>query len=625
LIAARLDTLAPDRKALLQDAAVLGKVFWTGALCIMGERRPDDVEAALHELSRKEFIRAARTSSMEGEREHGFWHMLVRDVAYGQIPRGARASKHVAAAEWIEERAGDRVEDLADVLAHHYVEALDLTSAAGGDVVDTTERAISFLGLAARRSAGLDPTRSAALHERALSLMPEGHPDRPSLQHRLGEVMKALITFDDALECFERASNGYRELGNEVAAADAQVSAIEARAYATASAIDRVRLAEVISVLEAAPPGPELVRAYSTWTRWDYTEGSPGDGVGWADKTLATGAALGLADDASALQVRGAVRFLAGDAAGLTDLRRSESLARERGDARGVGVVHNSIALVLTVSEGPGAALKELDVGIDRLRSAGHEALADSLGSSTRLEILYDLGRWEEIMQIAEAGLAATSSTRHPMKEMAMRFVLGHVLMWRGDPARAASVTDGLLAMALDYRETDTLLPTLDVLAHIAIGAGEPERCRELLHEIEAHPTIRECWNYLAYLPEIVRLALAVGDMDLARRLGASIPPATLDLHRIASEMVAAQLAEAGGDHDEAAKRYGAAERGWRTFSVPELAQALLGRGRCLVALNDPDAESTFRDARDVFASLDARRYLPEVDGLLERAMRQTS
>ena len=179
LIAARLDTLAPDRKALLQDAAVLGKVFWTGALCVMGGRRPDDVEAALHELSRKEFIRASRTSSMEGEREHGFWHMLVRDVAYGQIPRGARASKHVAAAEWIEERAGDRVEDLADVLAHHYVEALDLTSAAGGDVAATTERAISFLGLAARRSAGLDPTRSAGLYERALSLMPEGHPDRP--------------------------------------------------------------------------------------------------------------------------------------------------------------------------------------------------------------------------------------------------------------------------------------------------------------------------------------------------------------------------------------------------------------------------------------------------------------
>src|SRR5436190_3606185 len=38
LIAARLDTVAPDRKAILQDASVVGKVFWSGALAAMGGR-----------------------------------------------------------------------------------------------------------------------------------------------------------------------------------------------------------------------------------------------------------------------------------------------------------------------------------------------------------------------------------------------------------------------------------------------------------------------------------------------------------------------------------------------------------------------------------------------------------
>ncbi len=50
LIAARLDTLSADRKSLLQDAAVIGKVFWAGALARMGERDPRDVELALHEV-----------------------------------------------------------------------------------------------------------------------------------------------------------------------------------------------------------------------------------------------------------------------------------------------------------------------------------------------------------------------------------------------------------------------------------------------------------------------------------------------------------------------------------------------------------------------------------------------
>ena len=127
LIAARLDTLTPERKGLLQDAAVVGKVFWAGALAEMGGRDQREVELALHELARKELVRPARTSSMEGEAEYGFWHLLVRDVAYSQIPRAARATRHRAAAVWLERKAGERAEDLADVLAYHYTQALELT------------------------------------------------------------------------------------------------------------------------------------------------------------------------------------------------------------------------------------------------------------------------------------------------------------------------------------------------------------------------------------------------------------------------------------------------------------------------------------------------------------------
>ena len=91
LIAARLDALPAEEKALLQDAAVMGKVFWSGALAQDG-----DPTERLHALERKEFIRRERRSSVAGEGEFGFRHALVRDVAYGQIPRADRAAKHVA-------------------------------------------------------------------------------------------------------------------------------------------------------------------------------------------------------------------------------------------------------------------------------------------------------------------------------------------------------------------------------------------------------------------------------------------------------------------------------------------------------------------------------------------------
>ena len=67
LIAARLDTLSAERKSLLQDASVMGKLFWAGAVAEMGDRDPREVEQALHELTRKEPVRPARTSPMEGD------------------------------------------------------------------------------------------------------------------------------------------------------------------------------------------------------------------------------------------------------------------------------------------------------------------------------------------------------------------------------------------------------------------------------------------------------------------------------------------------------------------------------------------------------------------------------
>ena len=118
LIAARLDMLTAECKRLLQDAAVQGKVFWAGALVEMSGLDPAEVERTLNELARKELVRPAQGSSMAGEAEYGFWHALVRDVAYGQIPRASRAERHQQAAVWIERKAGERVEDLADLLAH---------------------------------------------------------------------------------------------------------------------------------------------------------------------------------------------------------------------------------------------------------------------------------------------------------------------------------------------------------------------------------------------------------------------------------------------------------------------------------------------------------------------------
>ena len=211
LIAARLDTLSPERKSLLQDAAVLGKVFWVGALAEIGGHDRGELELALHELARKELVRPARMSSMEGESEYSFWHVLVRDVAYGQIPRAERARRHRSAAAWIERQAGGRVEDLAEVLAHHYLQALELAEAAG-DTEQAEELALParrFLALAGERALGLDTAQAEARLARALELTPADDPERPDLlvhwadaAFQAGRPREAAAALDEALAAF---------------------------------------------------------------------------------------------------------------------------------------------------------------------------------------------------------------------------------------------------------------------------------------------------------------------------------------------------------------------------------------------------------------------------------------
>jgi hypothetical protein len=115
----------------------------------------------------------------------------------------------------------------------------------------------------------------------------------------------------------------------------------------------------------------------------------------------------------------------------------------------------------------------------------------------------------------------------------------------------------------------------------------------------------------------MVRTALAAGDPDLARRLADGIEP-RYPLHGHALCAARAQLAEHAGDHAEAACRYAEAAGRWEEFgNVPERAYALLGQGRCLLALEDLAAEQPLRRAAELFSSMGYRPALAETEALI--------
>jgi predicted ATPase len=178
LMTERLAALGPAHRALLEDAAVIGKVFWRGALEAVGGRGPREVDEGLAELTRRELIRPARRSSVAGQTEHAFWHLVIRDAVLEHMDPARRAAAHLAAADWLSTVAGDRFGDHAEILAHH------TERASRADPTGTREAAREFLRLAADRAALLDPERAAVLYERAAALHPAESPERDELGRR---------------------------------------------------------------------------------------------------------------------------------------------------------------------------------------------------------------------------------------------------------------------------------------------------------------------------------------------------------------------------------------------------------------------------------------------------------
>ena len=380
LIAARLDTLTTERKSLLQDAAVLGKVFWVGALAEIGGRDQAELELALHELARKELVRPARTSSMEGESEYSFWHLLVRDVAYSQIPRAERARRHRAAAAWIERKAGERVEDLAEVLAHHYLQALEFAEAAGDteqarELAPQTRR---FLALAGERALGLDTTQAEARLARALELCPAADPERPELLVRWADAAFQASRPREAAAALDEALVTFRAGGENEAQARALV--LLARLTHVLGESRQVALAsEAVDLLEQEPPGPTLVAAHSQLSAGYFLTGLHKEAIAAADRACALARRLGLPEPAQALGARGNSRAYLGDADGLAEMERALPMLIEQGAGNQAAILQNNLAIARYPLQGPARSLADFEQGIAFCEQRGLIHMAETL------------------------------------------------------------------------------------------------------------------------------------------------------------------------------------------------------------------------------------------------------
>jgi class 3 adenylate cyclase len=560
IVAARLDALAAADKAVLQDAAVLGQVGWLGALAEITGRGREDLEGCLDRLEGREFLQRAPASRVAGEVEYAFRHLLVRDVAYGQVLRAERADKHRRAAAWIEALAPDRA-------------ALSFARAAGTEPPGLAARALAALREAGDRAAALGGWETAArFHAEALELSPEGDPGRGQLLLRLGrDRCRAEMAGEEELTA---AREALLAAGGPVAAAEAEMLLGEL-AFLQGRGGDReAHHARALELVAGAPPSATSAAVLRGAMMHLMVASRHAEGLAVAREVLSMARTLGLPDlEVDALGAIGTARVEGGDPGGLEDLEAAIAMVGEAGTPSAI-LWHMNLAWTA-------AALGDLRRCFTALAAA--ERLAERFGSRRwrraielqRVAERYWTGRWDEAVAVVDA-MVATGERSYLASEC--RLWRGRIHLAGGRLEAALEDAQAAHALAEEAGDPQDLHPTRAFLARALLAAGRrdeaAELARRLLAGLGGGVLVPDLGADLGMV--LAELGIGAGALD---RLG--IP---------ASPWLDAARALAAGDPLAAADRYAA------IGSRPDEADARLAAARRLARQGRP-AEARAQEA----------------------------
>jgi class 3 adenylate cyclase/tetratricopeptide (TPR) repeat protein len=603
IVAARLDALSADDKSLLQDAAVLGKVFWSGALAAMNGLQRWTVEESLHRLERKEFVRRERRSSVATETEYAFRHVLVRDVAYGQVPRGVRAEKHRLVAEWIEGLSTDR-EDRAEMLAHHYLSALEFARAAGQDVEPITGRARVALREAGDHAYGLNAfAAAAAFYREAAELWPGDDPGRGQLLLRYGRTLfladPASVLTDVLLE----ARNLLLASGDRAEAAEAEVTIADFNwAVKAERGLANPHFERAADLIDGADPSRSKAFVLSELARFAMLGDDDAKAVELARDAIAMSEQLGFDEiRGRALNFLGVSSVKLGNLDGLADIERSMEITSESPAERLRGFIN--LASILGEL---GELRRSIELHEEGLREAEQMGVLDPLWwlRAERGWDEYLSGHWNEALAHADEFLAEVGAGRLHYMEGAALVVRGLIRLARGEVAGALADTERVLVHSRAAQDPQVLHPSLAFHSHALLACGKREDAEPLVDELleRLRASRSSTLSYWVVPFAVVLTALGrPGELDALAR-SATISTRWLDAAR----------AYAAGRFEEAAAIH--ADIG----SIPEEAFARLRAAGALVeAGRRAEADAQLQQALAFYRSVGATAYIREAEGLL--------
>jgi len=472
VLQARIDSLPPAEKLALQQASVIGHVFWDEAL----QRIAPAAGAALDGLTRRELAYGRETSAFEGTREFVFKHHVLHQVAYQGVLKQSRREQHLLTADWLVVRSGDRASEYYGLIAEHYEKAGDKANAAhylrkaGEDAVNSyvNQAALDYLG-------------------RALALTPE----------------------DDAAARFELLRARYRVYSNTGRRAEqqAEIAALE-------------KLAERLD--------DDLRRALAANLRSAYAlvTGDYAGAVDAATRSVELAAKVGKPEAALWARINWARALqFQGDYSDALDRLVGEALALARASAeRRVETSSLTQLGILAFQRGRYAVARgHYEQAVAVARAAGDRSsetgLINNLGELEKL-----LGNYDAAFDLFQAGRRLCGEIGQRLADAYLLCNVAHVAFLRGDAAESIRwVTEAMhLAEELKDRDLQANLRCVRAHAHVALGewdsaAASYRESLALFRELGRPTMVAEPIAGLA------RIGLARGDVDGAMATTAEV------------------------------------------------------------------------------------------------------
>ncbi|HLY14017.1 MAG TPA: adenylate/guanylate cyclase domain-containing protein [Candidatus Limnocylindrales bacterium] len=607
LIAARLDTIDPTDRAILQDAAVLGQTFSLAALSSLTSEPVAALEDRFGILARREIV-ALDTDARSPERgQWGFTQALIREVAYSTLAKRDRRARHLAAARYFESLGDD---ELPGVLATHYLAAYE-ASPDGPEAAAVAVQARIALKAAAERAAAL------GAHEQAIRFLEQALEvatdpvEEAELLARAGEAASAAGRHDDAERLLRRALVIQRQRGD--ARGIAGVAARLGGAY-----LFGTRTEQAIALLEEVAAGvteledPESVELIAQLGRAYYLGEQFARGIAVVDRAMAAAERLDLVRViADGLVTKGTgLSFLGRSYEGLGTLEAGRRLAEANGfdDTSLRGALNASNVQLF---RDPSDALATARAGLEQATRLGRRGTAATvLGNAA--DAAQRTGDWDWAVAAVREALTAELDSAD---RLACLQSIIPILGYRGELGDELKEAEGLVVSDSDIQNTAAVARAH---AAVAFAEGRFEAARR------AHLKTFETSSSTGPLPLALAARAALWQRDAAGLRDALARFEAFAAHGPALEVdrrtMRAGLAGLEGRRADALALYREAWQGWRDLGCRfDLALTELD-AIFLLGIDEPELEAAVAEARTILLELRAAPFLARLDLVLAEA-----